>query len=324
MEKLDVKDRRILYTLDLNSRQSFSQIGKKVGMHKDVVAYRVNKLQERGLIKNFIPITNSSLLGYSWYRFYFTFQYTSPEMIDEIIDYFINVKYTHTVCLLDGQYDLLINTYVKDENKAYHVWENILSKYRDYFAQQVFSVVYTSYGYRYSFLLEGTDEENPKNVKAMVCGNKNNIEIDEIDHKIIKLLYSNARTPTINIAKELNIATTTVRYRIKKLMDLGIIKGFRILLDLPKLGYNLYKCDIILKDHNQINKIIKYIENHPYIQGIQRSIGYVDLELAFYLKNANQLYNIMKDLSLKFPNSIKHYKYFSVIKTSKWGLFSEE
>jgi DNA-binding Lrp family transcriptional regulator len=128
----------------------------------------------------------------------------------------------------------------------------------------------------------------------MVYGNKNNIEIDEIDHKIIKLLYLNARTPTINIAKELNIATTTVRYRIKKLMDLGIIKGFRIDLDLPKLGYNLYKCDIVLRDHNQINKIIKYIENHPYIQGIQRSIGYVDLELAFYLKNANQLYNIMK------------------------------
>jgi hypothetical protein len=77
----------------------------------------------------------------------------------------------------------------------------------------------------------------------------------------------------------------------------------------------------VKKDQRQINKIIKYIENHPYIQGIQRSIGYVDLELAFYLKNANQLYNIMKnimkDLSLKFPNSIKHYKYFSVIKTSK-------
>ena len=31
MVKIDSKDREILYQLDLNSRQSFAQIGKKVG-----------------------------------------------------------------------------------------------------------------------------------------------------------------------------------------------------------------------------------------------------------------------------------------------------
>jgi DNA-binding Lrp family transcriptional regulator len=54
MEKLDVKDRKILYHLDLDSRQPFSQLGKKVGLSKDLVAYRVKKLHERGIIKNFI------------------------------------------------------------------------------------------------------------------------------------------------------------------------------------------------------------------------------------------------------------------------------
>ena len=49
MVKLDVKDRKILFQLTLNSRQSFNQIGKKVGLTKDVVAYRVKKLQENGI-----------------------------------------------------------------------------------------------------------------------------------------------------------------------------------------------------------------------------------------------------------------------------------
>ena len=31
------KDRKILYELDINSRQSFSSIGKKVGLHKNNV-----------------------------------------------------------------------------------------------------------------------------------------------------------------------------------------------------------------------------------------------------------------------------------------------
>ena len=73
MEKLDLKDRKILYHLDINCRQSFSQIGKKVGLHKDVVAYRVKKLQKKEIIKGFINVVDYSKLGYNLYRFYFTF-----------------------------------------------------------------------------------------------------------------------------------------------------------------------------------------------------------------------------------------------------------
>ena len=64
VEKLDLKDRKILYHLDLNSRQSFAQLGKKVGLHKDVVAYRVKKLQEKGIIENFFIIYDYLKLGY--------------------------------------------------------------------------------------------------------------------------------------------------------------------------------------------------------------------------------------------------------------------
>jgi DNA-binding Lrp family transcriptional regulator len=55
IEKLDLKDRKILYHLDLDSRQSFAQIDKKTGLHK-VVALRVKKLQEKGIIRNFLHL----------------------------------------------------------------------------------------------------------------------------------------------------------------------------------------------------------------------------------------------------------------------------
>ena len=53
MEKMDVKDRKILYHLDIDSRQSFNNIGKKVGLTRDNVAYRVKRLQDKGIITNF-------------------------------------------------------------------------------------------------------------------------------------------------------------------------------------------------------------------------------------------------------------------------------
>ena len=46
MMKLDRKDYRIMHELDLNSRQSYSEIAKKVGLNKDSVINRINKLKK--------------------------------------------------------------------------------------------------------------------------------------------------------------------------------------------------------------------------------------------------------------------------------------
>jgi DNA-binding Lrp family transcriptional regulator len=48
--ELDKKDRAILYNLDLNSRQSFNQLAKRVGLSREVVQYRVKQLEKRKLI----------------------------------------------------------------------------------------------------------------------------------------------------------------------------------------------------------------------------------------------------------------------------------
>jgi len=47
---IDLKDRKILYHLDLNCRQSNAQIGKKVRLSKEVVNYRIKRMEEEGII----------------------------------------------------------------------------------------------------------------------------------------------------------------------------------------------------------------------------------------------------------------------------------
>jgi len=133
MEKLDLKDRKILYELDLDSRQSFSQLGKKVGLHKDVVAYRVKKLQEKGIIKDFSTEINGYKLGYSEVKFYLTYQNVTPEIKQEIIDYLVKNPYTDAVHSSEGQYDLVVISIVENIAKFHNIWSNIINKYRDFF-----------------------------------------------------------------------------------------------------------------------------------------------------------------------------------------------
>lgn len=62
---MDKKDEKILIELIKNSRMSFKQLGKKVGLSREVVTYRVNKLIEEKIITDFHSIINIEKLGYS-------------------------------------------------------------------------------------------------------------------------------------------------------------------------------------------------------------------------------------------------------------------
>ena len=318
MEKLDLKDRKILYELDIDSRQSFSQLGKKVGLHKDVVSYRVKKLLEKGIIKNFYTEINSYKLGYSQVKFYLTFQNITPEIKQEIIDYLVKNPYTEIVSSFEGSYDLGVLSYVENIPKFYNIWKDIINKYKDFFSNQIFCVANTNNEYKKTLLLDEKTDEKDNRIIFIENSSVNKVEIDSLDKKILELLNQNSRISTLDIAKNLNSTVNTINLRIKKLVKTGIILRFSIGIDWPKIGYQWYKADIFLKDSKKMQQIIDYIKINPYFFCLLVSLGYVDMELLFILNNVNQLHQIMGDLSSKFPNTIRNYKYGSVTKIHKY------
>ncbi len=310
---IDVKDKKILYELDIDARQSFSQIGKKVGLPKTVVAYRVHKLQETGFIKNFHATIDSTKLGYIWLRSYFNYQYATPEIKKEIIEHFTQSKFSIIVHSVEGSYDLVVFMAVKNLLDFYPFWEETLNKYRDYFANQIFSIYYQEHTYQYSFLIDA----KIKRKKDTILNTGEQAIIDELDRQLLYLIAPNARIPLTEIAKKLHSTSEVILYRIKKLIKLGIIQKFKVNIDFSKLGYSLYKVDLVLKDRSKLNQIIKYVETNSYFICRDITIGYTDLELEFILKNTNQLHQIMEDLTVKFPKSIRNYTYFRVETTHK-------
>ena len=64
-------------------------------------------------------------------------------------------------------------------------------------------------------------------------------DLTETDLKILKSLLEDARFSSRQIAKNVGVSVGTVLSRIKKMEDEGIIKGYSVLLDHEKLGYQL-------------------------------------------------------------------------------------
>ena len=65
------------------------------------------------------------------------------------------------------------------------------------------------------------------------------MDLNETDQKILKGLLEDARFSSRQIAKNVGVSVGTVLSRIKKMEDEGLIKGYSVLIDHEKLGYQL-------------------------------------------------------------------------------------
>jgi DNA-binding Lrp family transcriptional regulator len=321
MVKLDIKDKKILYELDTNSRQSIPQLSKKVGLHKNALRYRMRRFERQGVITNYYTVIDSYKLGYMVLKFYTAYQNATSSIKKEIVDYLVKSKITWLVSSVEGEFDLDVIFWIKNMNQFYSYWNKTLNKYGKYFRDQVLYYQIQAISYRPSYLL--FEKRKPDNEKFEITGYESTIHIDDLDYRLLYLLSSDARLSIVNIAKKLGITTNIARYRIKKLLKLDIIQGFRINIDISKLGYQNVKVDLFLNDYNEKTKIIEYLKHNPYLLCIMTSIGRAHIELEFNVENTKNLYHILEDLIDKFPNIINYYKYFTFLENHKLSWIPE-
>ena len=316
MVKLDLKDRKILYELDLNCRQSNSQIGKKVGLKRDVIGYRIKKLEDEGIISNYWALIDTFKLGYNVFRVYINFQYMTSDIKKEIIQYFVDYDKSWAVISVKSEIDLTVIIWVKDIFEFYQFWDSTLDKFEDYFAKYTISIYIKGIAYKKSYLLPDKEDKSGREMNTVSCGGKS-VEIDDIDYKLLNELAENARAPLIELAEKLGCSSQNVTYRIKNLIKSEIIKGFRVNLDLSKLDLHHYKVDIFLKEHKLKRSILDYLEEKPYIEYINLSIGWSDLGPEFVVKDFDELMKILDEINAKFSGAIKKQSYFIAEKVHK-------
>lgn len=61
-------------------------------------------------------------------------------------------------------------------------------------------------------------------------------QLDQFDRKIIELLSRDGRMPVTELAEKVGLSKTPCQVRLKRLIDDGVIKGFRAVLDMARLG----------------------------------------------------------------------------------------
>lgn len=316
MVNLDLKDKKILYELDLNCRKSNTQIGKKVGLSRKVVEYRIKKMEEENVIKNYYTIIDAYKLGLKFYRYYINLQTVSKMKKQEVIDYFVNYKNISTISTAKGTFDLIAVFWVNDISEFYEFWKKTLEQYGSLFSERFFSLYIHGRGYPLNFLLFN-DTDTIKPIKVDSFGITKKITIDEFDYKLLNQISLNARITSVDLSKILGCSSQNVVYRMNKLEKNGLIQSYRTAIDFSILGYNRFKVNIHLGDYSKRMQIVKQFEQSPFIKYFSASFGLCDLEFEFIVRDADHLMDIIDKISDKYPDAIRNYDYYSDIRNYK-------
>lgn len=309
---LDVKDRKILYQLDMNSRQPLNQIAKKVGLSKDIVNYRLKKLEADNYIQGYQTIIDFQKLGYLTVRTRIALIDATPAKEEEIINFLIKEKQVFFILELEGT-ELTYGLMMKNISELNIFYEKFELKFKKFISNKTFSIYSELYHFNRSYL------EESKEKNTIILKQNKEVHVDKFDLDILKILSKNARTATMEIAIKLNMPATTVAHRIKKLEEKKIILGYSLLFNFNKLQYLYFRANLELKDISQIKKIINYCELSENIIYAMKTMGGSDLEI--YFESTQEYFlEIMNKLRLQFPE-IRKWDYNILKKYHKFNYF---
>jgi Lrp/AsnC family transcriptional regulator, leucine-responsive regulatory protein len=317
--KLDLKDKKLLYELDTNSRQSFNELSRKLKLSKTAVTYRINNLKKEGIIKQFQTVINFGKLEFIGFRLYLKLQGTTPRKKEEIIEFFKKKDIVAWAVSIEGEYDLGFLILAKTIKEMSDLWDEILERYVNFIKERFLAIMtHVSYFSR-AYLLD----LKHNNYEIDLITEPENPEIDQKDKEILKLMAPDGRISIIDLSSKVKLTPKTVIQRIKKLEEKKIIVGYRTLFDLEKLGYKYFKVHFKLINITKENgkKFRLFVKSNPNIVYDDKVLGGDDLEIELQVKDLNDLRSILDKIYGEFAEIIREHKVMQYYKEHKFLLF---
>lgn len=132
--------------------------------------------------------------------------------------------------------------------------------------------------------------------------------MDSIDCAILNLLQKNSKITNKELSERLNLTTTPIFERIKKLEREGIIKSYRAVIDRKKAGLQLMVfCNVTLNLHqtDYLKKFEKDIQQFPEVVECYHVAGIFDYLLKIYTTDMDQYQDFLSNKLASIENISK-------------------
>ena len=119
--------------------------------------------------------------------------------------------------------------------------------------------------------------------------------MDKTDQKILSELSMDSSISIPKLAKKINVNSSVVYSRIKRLVKKKLIERFTIQVNNKELGYSVKSLTGINMDSKQRDNVIQELFKIPSVSEVSEVTGRFDILVTMYAENLSQMYRIISD-----------------------------
>ncbi len=129
----------------------------------------------------------------------------------------------------------------------------------------------------------------------MGCAMEENDVIDKKDIRIIEILSANARSPLRDIAREVDLSPSSVRNRMQRLLDLGVVKKYTLDVDHRLTGLGIEVIVLLTVKPKAAEDVEQKLRELGEISHLARTAGNVSFVCTVRVHSMDDFTTFMKE-----------------------------
>jgi Lrp/AsnC family leucine-responsive transcriptional regulator len=318
---LDLKDRKILFALEQNARQTNVTLAQEVGLAPDVVQYRIDRLVNRGVLKFFLGYINFAKLGYVDYGLNMSTQRMTRKQEQSFVEFFSKHPYCPYFCRSGGTYDYVADILARDPLSLMESVTEITNKFGDFiYRQEIVTRIHATH-FAKQYLMDAAVPPKP----STYFGGKldERAKIDETDDMILRILATNARAKLVDLAQQIDLSDTAIGQRVKRMEEDGLITGYFAWIEPQQFGYQSF--NLLLKHQSfraaDEEELFEFCRVHRHVTWLIKTLGPWDFEVAVEVKDQEELQDVVYELKDRFARIIQRIEFAPIFRTIKYSQY---
>jgi len=120
--------------------------------------------------------------------------------------------------------------------------------------------------------------------------------LDEIDRKLLRELLMDSKRSYRELARSIGVSTATVINRVQRLESSGVIKGYTIMIDHERLGFELTVVTEITVSKGRLIEVEEEVSKLPNVCAVYDITGLTDAMVVAKFRSRRELSKFTKGL----------------------------
>jgi len=148
--------------------------------------------------------------------------------------------------------------------------------------------------------------------------------IDDLDLKILSELSKDASISVPRLSKKININSSVVYSRIKRLIKRGLIKKFTIVINDEALGFNVKALTGITMDSKLRDNVLGELFKIPEVREVAEVTGRFDVLVTMTARSLDEMHQIISEKVGRIEGVQKTETFIEMRKTSREVISNSE